>query len=43
VEKHMGHSLAIAMKYYISPDIFSWDDKNQMRDIIGDLYSKTQQ
>lgn len=38
VEKHMGHTLAVAMKFYVSPELFSWDDKNQMREIIGDLY-----
>lgn len=40
VEKHMGHSLQVAMKYYVSPEIFSWEDKTMMRDIIGDLYQK---
>jgi len=36
--KHLGHSQAIALKHYISADTFNWDDKKQMREIIGDLY-----
>lgn len=39
VAKHMGHTIQIAQKYYVSPDTFSWDDKTKMREIIGDLYS----
>jgi integrase len=39
VAKHMGHTIQIAQKYYVSPDTFSWEDKNQIREIIGNLYS----
>ncbi len=38
--KHFGHSFAIAAKHYVSPDIFSWEDKTTMREIIGDIYRK---
>jgi integrase len=38
--KHLGHSLAIAFKHYLAPDIFSFDDKSMMREIIGDLYGE---
>lgn len=38
VAKHMGHTIAIAQKYYVSPDTFSFEDKKTMRNIIGDLY-----
>lgn len=40
VVKHFGHSLAIAAKHYVSPDIFNWNDKEAMREIIGDLFQK---
>ena len=36
--KHFGHSLVIADKHYVSPDIFSFEDKQMMRQIIGDLF-----
>jgi len=35
---HFGHDLKTLASCYVSPDIFSWDDKKQMRLIIGDLY-----
>lgn len=38
VAKHMGHTIQVAQKYYVSPDTFSWEDKNQIREIIGNLY-----
>jgi integrase len=41
VAKHIGHTIAIAQKYYVSPDTFSHEDKMEMREFIGDLY-KTQ-
>lgn len=40
VIKHFGHSGAIALKHYMSPDIFNYQDKTQMRQIIGDLFRK---
>lgn len=40
IVKHFGHSINIAMKHYVSPDIFSWEEKKQIRMIIGDLYEK---
>jgi len=38
LSNHFGHSLSVAIKHYISPDIFSFEDKKLMREIIGDLY-----
>lgn len=38
--KHFGHSIQMAQKHYVSPDIFGWEDKRMMRDIIGGLYRK---
>jgi len=38
VAKHMGHSVLIAQKHYTSVEIFNWEDKSEMREIIGDLY-----
>lgn len=35
---HLGHDMNTAMKNYVSPDIFSWEDKQLMRQILGDLY-----
>lgn len=40
VAKHMGHTLRVAEKYYVSPDTFSFDDKQMIKEIIGDLYQK---
>ncbi len=40
VSKHMGHTIQVAQKYYVSPDTFSWEDKNQIREILGNLYSR---
>jgi len=40
IEKHMGHSLAVALRFYVSPEIFDWNDRDQIRDIIGDLYRR---
>jgi len=37
---HMGHDIATASQYYVSPDIFSWEEKEEMRQIIGDLYRR---
>ncbi|NCD05872.1 MAG: site-specific integrase [Spirochaetia bacterium] len=35
---HLGHDIATAASHYVSPDIFSWEDKRQMRIILGDIY-----
>ena len=35
---HIGHSIGTAASHYISPDIFSWEDKRLIRQILGDLY-----
>ena len=35
---HIGHDLKTAASHYVSPDIFSWEDKRLMRQILGDLY-----
>jgi len=40
VAKHIGHTIAVAEKYYVSPDTFSWEDKQMMREVIGGLYGK---
>jgi len=37
---HFGHDMNTAAKHYVSPDIFSWEDKKKIRKIIGDLYSE---
>ena len=37
---HIGHDIRTAARHYVSPDIFSWEEKAQMREIIGDLYRK---
>ena len=35
---HLGHDLRTAASHYVSPDIFSWEDKRLIRQILGDLY-----
>ena len=35
---HFGHDMNTAAAHYVSPDIFSWEDKKKIRQIIGDLY-----
>lgn len=37
---HFGHDLKTAASHYVSPDVFSWDEKDKMRRIIGDLYGR---
>lgn len=37
VAKHVGHTIAVAQKYYVSSDTFSYEDKTKMREVIGDL------
>jgi integrase len=38
---HLGHSIATASSNYVSPDIFSWEDKKKMRLILGDIYENS--
>jgi integrase len=40
ITAHIGHSLQTAASHYISADVFSWEEKTKMREIIGDLYRK---
>ena len=40
IVKHFGHSMAVALKHYVSPDIFNFEDKKTMREIIGNLFEK---
>ncbi len=37
---HFGHDMKTAMSAYVSPDIFSLEEKREMRLIIGDLYER---
>lgn len=37
--KHLGHTPAVALNSYISPDIFTNKDKEDIRKLLGDLYS----
>ena len=39
ITAHLGHDIRTAVRHYVSPDIFSFDDKKKMRMIVGDLYS----
>jgi integrase len=36
---HFGHKTSTAIQHYISPDAFSFREKQIMRNIIGDLYN----
>jgi len=40
VTAHLGHSMSVAARNYLSADIFSFKDKDKIRVIIGDLYMK---
>ena len=40
ITAHVGHSLAVAAGSYVSPDVFSWEEKSKIRLIIGDLYQR---
>jgi len=40
IVSHMGHSMSTAAGHYVSPDVFSWEEKSKMRMIIGDLYQR---
>lgn len=37
--KHLGHDFKTAATSYVSSDIFTYDDKKMIRNILGDLYS----
>jgi len=38
ISRHMGHDISTMIQHYVSPDIFSFKEKGEMREIIGDLY-----
>jgi integrase len=40
ISRHMGHDITTAIQHYVSPDVFSWHEKTEMREIIGDLYQQ---
>lgn len=40
ITAHLGHDIRTAASHYVSPDIFSWEDKKLIRQIIGDLYER---
>ena len=40
VAKHMGHTIAISEKHYVSPDTFNFEDRQKIREIIGDIYQR---
>lgn len=40
ISKHMGHDISTMIQHYVSADIFSFEEKKQMRIIIGDLYQQ---
>jgi len=40
LSKHMGHNIATMIQHYVSPDVFSWQEKSKMREILGDLYQR---
>ena len=40
ITAHIGHSMQTAASHYVSADVFSWEEKSKMREIIGDLYRR---
>ena len=40
VANHLGHNLSVAQKNYVSPDVFTPNDKILIRRVLGDLYLK---
>jgi len=40
ITAHVGHSMQTAAGHYVSPDVFSWEEKKIMREVIGDLYRR---
>lgn len=37
---HIGHDIKTAVQHYVSPDIFNFKEKQDMRLVIGDLYAR---
>ena len=37
---HFGHDMNTAAAHYVSPDIFSWEDKRKIKQILEDLYEE---
>lgn len=37
---HLGHDIKTAAQNYVSPDIFTKEDRREMRVVIGDLYDR---
>lgn len=42
VAKHLGHTAQVAMNEYISADIFTYQDKQLIRELLDDLYGYNQ-
>lgn len=40
ITAHIGHSMQTAASHYVSADVFSWEEKSKIREIIGDLYRR---
>ena len=40
ITAHVGHSMQTAAGHYISPEVFTWEEKSMIREIIGDLYRR---
>ena len=38
--KHFGHTMNVAAKFYVSSDTFNYEDKQIIRQVIGDLYQQ---
>jgi integrase len=38
--KHFGHTMNVAAKFYVSADTFNYEDKQIIRQVIGDLYQQ---
>ena len=37
---HMGHDMRTAAQHYVSPDVFTFEEKQKIRFVIGDLYER---
>ena len=40
VLRHVGHSKDVALSSYVSPDMFSHEEKKMIRKILGDIYEE---
>lgn len=40
IVKHFGHTMNVAAKFYVSADTFNYEDKQIIRQVIGDLYQQ---